>query len=153
MTLKNLKFSGLDSVSSSVITESEFEVREYVSESGKFRFLKIPWADKLEPDEALSSEKRRYPIVEYSREDTLREQITLKLPKGVVVEELPKRTSVNSSVAEHSITYKLSGNALVATRLFVRKKSRVEPEEYSAYKKFYNDALREDEKQIVLRKK
>lgn len=153
MTLKRLQFSGLDSLSSSVTTESEFEVRDYVGESGKFRFLKLPWADKLEPDEALSSDKRIYPLVLHSREDTLREQITVKLPKGIVVEELPKRTRFTGSAADHSITYTLSGNSLVATRLSVRKKNRIEPEEYTAYKKFYNDALREDEKQLVLRKR
>jgi hypothetical protein len=77
----------------------------------------------------------------------------VKLPKGIVVEELPKRTRFTGSAADHSITYTLSGNSLVATRLSVRKKNRIEPEEYTAYKKFYNDALREDEKQLVLRKR
>ena len=60
---------------------------------------------------------------------------------------------LSSPVADYSVTYKLSGNSFVATREFVVKKSIVHPDEYSAYKKFYNDALKEDERQMVLRKK
>ena len=51
------------------------------------------------------------------------------------------------------MTYKLAGGSLLATREFVQKKNIVQPDEYAAYKKFYNDALKEDTKQIVLRKK
>lgn len=152
-SLRKLDFEGLDTLAGSVTIRTEFEIPDYVSQSGKFRFFKLPWADKLEPDEALGYETRSYPIVEYMREDTLREQLTVKLPKGFTVEEVPARVRLNSNVAEYSLAFKRSGNTLVATREFIRKKSRVEPEEYSAYKKFYNDALKEDEKQIVLRKR
>lgn len=151
--LKSLAFAGLDTLSNSVTIESEFVVPDYVSETGKFKFLKLPWADKLEPNEALAYDKRTYPIVTYAREDTLREKITIKLPKGFLVEGFSPMVRFSSPAAEYTATYKLIGGSLLASREFIRKKSRVEPDEYAAYKKFYTDVLREDGKQIVLRKR
>ncbi|MEO8168608.1 MAG: hypothetical protein ABI623_10190, partial [bacterium] len=151
--LGKLTFTGLDTVTNTVSTQVEFHVPDYVSQSGKFKFLKLPWADKLEPNEALASEKRTYPIVSWTYEDTLREQISVKLPKGFVVEDIVPNVKYSSPVADYSVSYKLSGGSLLATREFIQKKNRVQPEEYAAYKKFYNDALKEDTKQIVLRRK
>ncbi|MBX2991575.1 MAG: DUF3857 domain-containing protein [Bacteroidetes bacterium] len=151
--LTSLSFTGLDTVTDVVTVSSGFEVPDYVSESGRFRFLKLPWADKLGPNSALVHDTRMYPIVDYSHEDTLREQLTVKLPKGYVVEGLPPKAKLTSEAAEYSVSYKLSGGALLATREFIRKKNTVLPEEYAAYRKFYNDALKEDTRQIVLRKK
>ena len=152
-SLKTLDFTGLDTVTNAVSTEVEFDVPEYVSQSGKFKFLKLPWADKLEPNEALANEKRMYPIVNYAHEDTLSEQLVVRLPKGYVAEDLAPKVRYTSPVADYSVTYKLSGSSLVATREFVQKKNIVQPDEFAAYKKFYNDALKEDTRQIVLRKK
>ncbi len=152
-SLRKLVFSGLDTVTNTVSTNVEFRVPDYVSQSGKFKFLKLPWADKLEPNEALASEKRTYPIVSWSYEDTLREQLSVKLPNGFVVEDVIPKVRYTSPVADYSVTYKLSGGSLLATREFIQKKNKVQPEEYVAYKKFYNDALKEDTKQIVLRRK
>ena len=152
-TLKSLNFVGLDTLANSVTVMSEFDVPEYVSQSGRFKFLELPWSDKLEPDPSLSYDKRLYPIVDYMHEDTLREEISVKLPKGYMIDELVPRVQLSSDVAQYSVTYKLKGGTLVATREFVRKKSTVDPAEYFAYKKFYNDALKEDERQVVLRRR
>lgn len=152
-SLKKLAFSGLDTVTNIVSTEVEFHVPDYASQSGKFKFLKLPWADKLEPNVALAGEKRTYPIVNWTYEDTLREQLSVKLPKGFVLEDVVPKVRYASPVADYSVTYKVFGGSLLATRVFIQKKNTVQPEEYAAYKKFYNDALKEDTKQIVLRKK
>jgi hypothetical protein len=152
-SLRSLSFAGLDTVTNTVSTFVEFEVQDYVSQSGKFRFLKLPWADKLEPNEAFARETRTHPIVSYSHEDTLREQLTILLPKGYVVEDLTRKANFSSPVAEYSVTYKLTGTKLVAMREYIQKKNIVTPDEYAAYKKFYYDALKEDTKQMVLRKK
>ncbi len=151
--LTSLNFTGLDTVTNVVTVSSGFEVPDYVSESGRFKFLKLPWADKLGPNPALVYESRMYPIVDYGHEDTLREQITVKFPKGYAVEGLAPKVRLSSPAAEYSVVYKLSGNSLLATREFIRKKNTVSPEEYAAYRKFYNDVLKEDTRQIVLRKK
>ncbi|MBI5470712.1 MAG: DUF3857 domain-containing protein [Ignavibacteriae bacterium] len=152
-TLKSLSFIGLDSLAGSVTVNAEFDVPEYVSQSGRFKFLKLPWSDKLEPDPSLAQDERLYPIVDYTHEDTMREVISVKLPRGYVVDELVPKVNLSSNVAEYNIAYTMKAGTLTATRQFIRKKSSVEPAEYLAYKKFYNDALKEDERQIVLRRR
>lgn len=151
--LKKLQFTGLDTVVNVVTIETEYDVPEYVSQSGRFKFLKLPWSDKLSPNPALATEKRTYPIVEYTHEDTLREQITVRLPKGYVVEDIVPKVKLTSPAADYAVTYKVSGGTLVATREFVRKTNIVPPDEYAVFKKFYNDALKEDTRQIVLRRR
>jgi hypothetical protein len=80
------------------------------------------------------------------------ETLNMTFPKGYTLDELPKSITLSNPVGEYTVTYKRTKGGLVCTRTMLYKKATVEPEEYSAFKEFFNDALREDNRQILLKK-
>jgi len=129
-----------------------YTVPGFVTEAGGFRLMRVPWADRLHPSEALAYDTRTYPCQVRADGDTNTEVVHIKLPPGYTLAEVPKGARLTDAVGEYSVSYAVAGKELIATRTFIQKKLIVEPAEYQSYKKFYNDALRQDERQFVLKK-
>ena len=138
---------GLDSVLEDV---QEFRVPQFMSEVGGFRLIRVPWKDKLSPAEGLSYESRAYPYMLGINADTVRETVRLTMPAGFVPKEVPKGVRLSDSAATYSVAYKYAKGTLLATRTLVFLKSVVNPEGYASFKRFYNDAVKEDNRQILL---
>ena len=153
VVLKSLAVSNVDAPDNIMVDTYDFAVPHYVTETGSYRFLKIPWADNLEPDQALSYETRSYPYDFWLNNDTLYEHITIALPRGYVPVDLPPGTTLHSPIADYSLNVKVVKGTIVAERRFIQKKRVVPTEEYPAFRKFYTAALKEDGAQILLRKR
>jgi len=135
------------------VAEDSFSyiVPHFVTDAGGFKLIRMPWSDKLEPREALSYESRTYPYVIWS-DDTLKETLHLKFPAGYTLQEVPKSTKLSTALGEYSVTYKAAKGELLGERAYILTRTIVEPEEYLAFKEFYNEALREDNRQLLLKK-
>lgn len=150
--VQDITVKNIDQLDSVIEDRQEFRVPQFVSEVGSFKLIHMPWTDKLSLSEALSYESRRYPYILRGVTDTLVENLRVTLPAGYTVQEVPKSVSMSSPVGSYRVEYKLAKGELRGTRTFANVKPLVSPEDYVAYKKFYNEALKEDDRQLLLQK-
>ena len=55
-------------------------------------------------------------------------------------------------MAEYQVDLKYADGVITGQRRVVNKMSVIPPDQYLAFKKYYNEAVRADERQILLRK-
>ena len=153
-SVKLTKFdvSNLEDLTSSVTYKYTCGIPNYMTDAGDFKLVKIPWRDDLRADDALSYEHRSYPMKYRSGVDTSFEEMNIKLPADYEPLDVPKPKKIKSPIAEYSVEYSYSGGTLNAKRTFIYKKSLVQTDQYDEFKKFYNAVVKEDAKQILLKK-
>lgn len=147
--LQEFNFVNLDTIAPYLEYNLTFEVPDFVTETGRFKILKSPWAYSEETDEALAYEKRKYPYAYYPSADTISERVEIRLPKGYAPVDV-QDVSHTSPIADFTTKYAFNSGVLTATRLFVNKQNVVSTEMYPTFKKFYNKVVKEDGKQILL---
>jgi tetratricopeptide (TPR) repeat protein len=154
--LKDLMVNGLDTLSTHLRMVYSCEVPGYMLEAGTYKIMRLPWRNELEPDEALAYEQRTYPLRNITGLDTTTEEINVLLPAGYEPVELPAPINLSHKTAEYSYALKSEkqGNMTIlkATRRFIQKMTYVEPQDYQEFKEFYNKAVKEDRRQILLKK-
>ena len=151
--VNDLSFRSLDSLTREMGMRFNCEVPTFALDAGKFRTVKNLWYFKFSPDEALAYAGRKHPYKHDAPEDTLREDVTLRLPAGMKPLDLPADIHFSCPVADYSATYRFSKGVLLAKRQFVYKKDVIAPEEYTAFKQFYNNVVRDDSRQVLLKGK
>lgn len=151
--VKSLSFRDLDGPADTVRFEYRFTVADHLTESGKFTMMKLPWADALSPLEGLSYESRSHQFNYWFTCDTLVEEMRVTLPRGYAPMDLKPVTRLTSPIASYTRSLTYAKGVLTARREFVHVKQAVAPEEYRAFRQFYNSVLKEDHQQILLRKK
>jgi Tfp pilus assembly protein PilF len=151
--VNDLSFRSLDTLTRELGMRFNLDVPSFALDAGKFRTVKNLWYFKFSPDQALAYTGRKYPYKHDAPEDTLREDVTLRLPAGMKPLDLPGDIRFSCPVADYSATYRYSKGLLQAKRQFVYKKDVVTPEEYAAFKQFYNNVVRDDSRQVLLKGK
>jgi cytochrome c-type biogenesis protein CcmH/NrfG/transglutaminase-like putative cysteine protease len=151
--VKLVKFGAenLDNLQPEVHYFYTYEAPLYVSEAGTYKFLKVPWDHPAYADEALSYVAREYPYEYWPSADTMTEEVEIHLPQGYQPIDLPKGAQFHSAVADYSLNYTVSGDKIVARRRLVNKKAIVSTEDYPEFKLFYNNVVKEDMRQILLK--
>lgn len=150
--VKDFTIKDVDRLDPVIEDVQEYRVPQFVSEAGGFRLVRMPWKDKLSPAEGLSYESRTYPYMLGITEDTLSESMHVMFPAGYALKEVPRSVRLSDSAATYRVEYKYSKGELNATRTIVYLKSVVSPAGYASFKKFYNEAVKEDNRQLLLKK-
>jgi len=130
----------------------EYKVPQFISDAGGFKLIRMPWKDKLSPTEALSYDSRTYPYMLDSEEDSLAETLRVRFPAGYALKEVPRSVKLSDSAATYTVEYRYSRGELVGTRKLVYRKTVVNPGGYAGFKKFYNEAVKEDNRHLLLKK-
>ncbi len=151
--LSALSIDNLNNLEPEVRYEYSYAVPDYLTEAGDFSIFRLPWSTYASADDALSYEEREYPYAYWPSEDTLSEQMTVELPRGYEPVAIPSPVKLSSAIAEYSMKYSFTGGKLIAERRFINKKSVVQPEEYAQFKSFHNSVIKEDGRQLLLRRK
>jgi hypothetical protein len=78
------------------------------------------------------------------------------IPKGYALAEIPQSVKLSNPSAEYeyAVIAKQQDDLtlLTVSRRFIKRKTFVEPSEFQAYKEFYSKAVREDRRQLLLKK-
>ncbi|MEK7729808.1 MAG: DUF3857 and transglutaminase domain-containing protein, partial [candidate division KSB1 bacterium] len=146
------QLDSLEYVRSSVTYQYAFEVANYVTEAAQLKLLKLPWADALKNNDALSYESRKFPYQHWLWADTLAEELQMHIPAGWAPSEVKAHYRDSCSVAVYSVQYRFANGVLRAQRKLVCKNRMISPEAYAEFKRFYTNVVREDARQIVLQK-
>ncbi len=152
--VKLLKFElhDLDVLDQQVRYDYSYYLPDYLAQVGGFLMLEIPWSDGLELTRGLAYEEREFPYNYWFYADTIRQMLTINLPEGYQPVELKSPIDYSCPAAEYHMDLAYQAGRLTAQRLLVNKQRLILPEEYGAFKAFYNQAYKQDEIQILLKK-
>jgi hypothetical protein len=78
--------------------------------------------------------------------------MTLHLPKGYRLVELPADVTLRSPIADYDLHYAATAGGLSAERRLINKKDRVSTREYAGFRAFYNTMVKSDARMILLRR-
>ena len=149
----NLSFSELNSLADSVVVKYNIEVKNAVQDVAGMKIFSLPWTD-VNSLNIVSAETRKYPFQywSYQTEDHTTEIITIELPEGKKLAEVPKDIMYECANALYRLTFdtKTPGKVFV-THYFEKLKDELSIEEYAAFKKFINDVSEADNKQYALK--
>ncbi len=150
--LLSLQVGDIQKLTPEVKYSYTFEVPKYCNEAGQFKFMQIPWTDRLKTDRGLAYDSRNYDYQFWPWADEFIQEIELKLPQGFSPVDLPEKISLHCKVADFKMTFKFSDGVIRAKRTLIHKKGIIEIKEYAEFKKFYNAVMAEDNRQILLKK-
>jgi tetratricopeptide (TPR) repeat protein len=152
--LLSFETDNLDNLDPRVGYRYTFEVPNHLTDAGTdLKLLKLPWSNPAKNDEALSYEKREYAYEYWPGLDSAVEVISVQLPQGYVPMELPPSVQYKSAIAEYNVKYTVANGRLIARRQLINRKENVSTSEYAEFKSFYNNIVKEDTRQILLKKK
>lgn len=81
-----------------------------------------------------------------------RDEVTLKLPTGFVVDELPSRTELHSAYGDYESVYEVLEGSVVSRRMFKLDDRTVPVGEYAALRQFLAAVAKADRAALVLRR-
>ncbi|HUJ45134.1 MAG TPA: transglutaminase domain-containing protein [Opitutaceae bacterium] len=97
----------------------------------------------------FSEKTRRTPI--RLRPVNVHDEVTLRLPEGISVVELPPKTLLETPFGSHQSSFDVADGAVIFRREFVLKNRVVSVEDYPALRRFLADAAKADRAAVLLR--
>lgn len=150
--LKTLKFQGLEGVSDTVSYQYDYTAPEGVAEIGGLKLLPLPWSEKAKPGDFAIEEDRKYPIDLWTVEsDGEEESMSIGIPAGNELAEMPKNVQISNPVADYSLTFKTEKGRIWANRTFRFKKDSISLSEMKEFDKFYRQVISADNRQLALK--
>ena len=151
--LTELNFTGLSGLTDTVNYKLAFTVSNALMEVAGMKIIKLPWSESYSSLDFLSLESRTYPfnIWDFSALENAFEQLTIEMPKGKLLVEMPKSVVINNALISYSLTFKMKGTKLLATRVMKYNKEIVSPEEYASFKETFTKISEADAKQVAFK--
>lgn len=151
--LDTYTFKNLDAISDSLHYEYTYSTGNSVTQITGLNIFSIPWAEKVTSIGFFSAQERKYPIKfwDFYEFDKANEKITIMLPAGKVLAEVPKNVSLSCSAATFTITYKITPGKLEAVREMKIKTDIIEKEKYDEIKQFFEKVVEEDTRQLAFK--
>ncbi len=156
VNVKKIEFGApLESLNDTLQYEFEYELNRPFSRVAGMSLLKVPFSDQFSNNFITQASTRETPLElwSYTSSDTILENMSLVIPEGMVLAELPKDVKINSPFLDYALTFKLESNVLAMTRLEVIKASVIEVEEYPEFKQILDKIVRSDDLQLGFREK
>ncbi len=151
--LTELNFGDLSTLSDTVSYKLAFTVTNALMEVAGMKIIKLPWSESYSSLDFLTLEKRSFPfnLWSFSALETAHEELTIELPKGKLLVEMPKSVVINTPLISYSLTFKMAGTKLVGTRTMKFNKETVSPEEYASFKETFTKISEADSRQVAFK--
>ncbi len=128
----------------------EFQAGGWADRTRKFLIFRPSLYQSALSETPFSKSQRKHDVVFNAKSSDISEtQITF--PQGFTVEEVPENVSLKTDFATFDRTYALTGGVLKITEKLIRQDARIPVARYAEVKKFYEDAIRAQKSQVVLR--
>lgn len=102
-------------------------------------------------DLALTAPERKYPVV--LRSNSYSERVSVKLPYGFAVDELPEPVNLETPFGTYKTTYEEKGRELIFTRSLTQKAGTIPVEQYQTVRTFFEKVRNADQAPVVLVRK
>lgn len=98
---------------------------------------------------SFSKTDRQLPITLYAL--SLDDEIVLKIPSGLTVEDLPEKATIESAYGSYSLTLRTVENTVVLNRRLTLHRAEYSVGEYAKIRQFLNDVARADRCSLILK--
>ncbi|KAA9331794.1 DUF3857 domain-containing protein [Adhaeribacter soli] len=153
VTLNKLQYTGLESTADTVINDLEFTASNVITEVGGLSLFTLPWSNKAIAADFVLEDDRQFPIdltdVNFTDKET--ETIAITLPANKTLAEVPKTIKYSCAYADYTLSCKLVNKTLVFTRELQFKKDLIPAGNVTEFRKFYNNVITADARQIALK--
>lgn len=150
--LDKFELIDLDEIKLELQYNYDFNVPFYLVDAGNMKLFKIPWSDYMEARKSLSTEERKFDYNFRAITDTSIEDITILLPKGYIPAEFKKHKTIKFGQSEYRVDLKYQKGEIIGRRTFIDKLNVIPEDDYPAFRDFYNQVVREDDRQFLLKK-
>ncbi|WP_101690849.1 DUF3857 domain-containing protein [Dysgonomonas massiliensis] len=153
-TVSDLEFTNLDNLKEQVEYTYKLVVENMIQDIAGMKVFKLVWTDNLGTLEEISIQDRKYPFMNwaYKSGDASKEIITVIIPEGKSLIEVPSDINLECAIAKYSLRFDTSqAGILKVTREFTPKAGIVSVEQYPEFSKFLRDVSTNDEKQYVIK--
>jgi tetratricopeptide (TPR) repeat protein len=149
----NVQFSGIDDLVDSVKYTYDCTIKNEVAEIGEMKMFKIPFGDLVATIDHFSLDQRQFPLEywQYENTDEYETVLTIQIPAGKKVVELPKSETFRYSKNNYSLQYKVTGDKLVVTRRAQLFREDVLPADYAAFKEFMGKIVKAESKYVAFK--
>ncbi|MFH0867088.1 MAG: tetratricopeptide repeat protein [Bacteroidota bacterium] len=152
--LNSLEFTGLKGVSDTVTYKYNYTGSNALTDITGMQLFTLPWASKADPKDFIFNKKREYPIDLYlfANSDSNIEFLTVKIPAGKTLAETPKSCTYSCSIADYSITYKVTNSKTIEAKRELKYKQKLIPlSKIDEFAEFYKKVISADAKQIAIK--
>lgn len=101
--------------------------------------------------EELNDRQRKYPI-QFDALGDWKDDFDVRIPAGYAIDEVPDPVNVDVGFASYRSEVKIDGSTLHYSREYVLKKLDLDPDQYSALKKFEAEVNADENRSAVLKK-
>ena len=126
----------------------DFSANEYAQVIGDMIYFNPPQVNRL-GNNPFKREARNFPV-DYSYLTGINEEMTITLPEGFLIEELPPFKLLKIDGGHFLCDCSQEGNVVTFRRQFLIKKLSFQPREYSDLRDFYARIVNLEEGQVVL---
>jgi tetratricopeptide (TPR) repeat protein len=153
VSLKSLTIEGLDNLADTLQMNYSFTIDKFTSELMGMQIFKLPWSDSYNSLEFVSLEKRKYPLNIWSFSSTSKdkESITIQLPAGKKLAEIPKNIVLTHPAISYSLSYTIKPSGITVLREVKYLKEQVTPDEYESFKEVITKMNEADAKQYGIK--
>lgn len=131
-----------------IVEELTISAPFYASVTGKRLFIQPNLMNKNKG--ALPEDKERKFDIDYPYAFKEIDTILIEVPKGYILEAMPKSININNQFGKYQIQFKVEENMITMYRYYERDKKRYLPFEYKNLVKFYKDIYKADRAKVVL---
>jgi hypothetical protein len=148
--LINLTMSDLVTLGDTVKYTYKYKISNELKEVIGIKILDLPWADAYSGLDFVSADERKFPfnVWEFDGADELKETITLDIPTGKILAEIPKNVTLTCPNYDYSLTFVVASGKVTVTRKIKMKKDVVPITDYTVFKDFCIKVAEADRKQI-----
>jgi len=99
----------------------------------------------------LTEAKRKHPVV--LKSNAYSESVSVKLPEGFVVDEMPDPVKLDTSFGTYSTTYEAKDGQVLFTRKLVQRAGTIPVEQYNSVRSFFEKIRAAEQSPVVLARK
>lgn len=148
--LDTFSIDGFDEINGPVTVNIKYDVEGFAQVVGDMIYLSSPAINQLK-ENPFKREKRYYPV-DYGYAISSTDNVSLKLPEGFHVNELPQAVSSRLKIQKLTFqnTWEDAGDTINIRRQMMVRKQMYTPKEYTTLRNFYDKIVKADQGQIVL---
>jgi hypothetical protein len=150
--LKKLKFDeNLYNTNDTVSYAYDYTASNGLTRLSNLLLFRIPYNEKQDPVDFLSDNTRKYPVDfwQYLAYDIAKEVITVEIPEGKKLLELPKDQKFSCAMADYSLTFRVSGKILTITRMVNIKTELMPVSDLAKTRAFFEEVVKADDTQLA----
>lgn len=152
--LTKLNFlEGLEGNSETIDYEYSYEVPSIFTVISGLEIFTIPWSDGQNNPDFVSTTDRKFPIElwQYYTGEYYSEEITVVIPEGKVLSEVPAPVNLNGKYISYSLSYAVEGRTLKARRVMQINNDVVAPEDYQSFKNMVGQMVKADKQNLAFK--